>query len=181
LRKPLTLLVAIAAALLSFFGSATADPGVPTNQFAGQARDHGLTTAQVRDVQDRVTEYLTEFGGEQVALNKVALPGGRFVVLALPGETHARDLSASPSVLVACPYTYLCAYKRTGFTGDFFALGECGENTSIPWTTTGSYINNQTTGTVAVFHTVSGNSRTGPAYYADSSWNWANTISITPC
>jgi hypothetical protein len=175
------ILVAVTLAVVATVSGAAHATAAPA--FAAQARTLGLSATQAADLQQEVAGYLGKLGGTQVAVNKIDLGNGGFVLLALPGETYARDLER-PSVrgAASCPYLFLCAFKRTNFNGNIIAIIDCNVPENIPWFTTGSYVNNQTPGTVGTFHLTNGNdSRTGGAYYQRTPWNWATTNSITAC
>lgn len=185
----LTMFTALAAAVLVAAPAAAGPAGIDLG-LAQQARTNGLDDAEARSLQAQVGAHLAEFGGTQTAINKIELADGGFVLLALPGETYARDVTAAPGVdAVACPFLYLCAYKGPNYTGDIIALTDCNaqpEPERIPWFTTGSYRNNQTAGTVGRFFVINDDgdevvSRTGPAFSQVASWNWANTTAIDPC
>ena len=164
---------------------ATANP-VVHQAFAEQARDLGLTDVDTLDLQRQVEATIAVLGGRQVAINKIELDGTGFVLLSLPGESHARDLgTGSAAGAAGCPYLYLCVFKGTNFTGTMIGYTSC-EPDDMPWHTTGSYVNNQTAGTVGRFTVLDDQgeetiSRTGPAYFEKSSWNWAGTYAIDPC
>lgn len=177
------ILVAVTLAVAATVTGAAHATAAPEPAFAAQARTLGLSDTQASDLQKEVAGYLGKLGGTQVAVNKIDLGNGGFVLLALPGETYARDLER-PSVTGAasCPYLHLCAFKRTNFNGNIIAVFDCSDPENIPWTTTGSYVNNQTPGTVGTFRLTNGNdSRTGPAYYERTPWNWLTTARIDAC
>ncbi|MFF6992613.1 hypothetical protein [Streptomyces sp. NPDC010273] len=117
--------------------------------FASQADALGLTTGQAKELQGRVDGYLSELGGRQVAVNKIDL-GGATVLLSLPGEKTARDVSANSQPGLVCPEYTFCAWSQRFFTGDLYEMYQC-RTWNIPWVNRGSWMNNQTTGTIAFF------------------------------
>lgn len=151
--------------------------------FAAQAQKAGLTPVEAHALQSRADGYVSQLGGTQTALNRIQLPGGATIALALPGETYARTAEgASLAAGPACPYTYFCAYFRPNFTSDVMMFTECGSNV-IPWSSTGSWINNQTPGTRAKFLSSDGIVRwTDPgAYDTDDSADWSWVAYLKPC
>ncbi|MEV7519227.1 hypothetical protein [Streptomyces sp. NPDC091371] len=93
-------------------------------------------------------------------------------------------LAAAPAeAAVACPYEYFCAYPEPGYGGQPIMLWSCSDVRYIPWSSTGSWINNQTSGTRARF-IYSG----GASSYTDGAWsvapggvNWSQIYYIDPC
>jgi hypothetical protein len=71
----------------------------------------GLSCAQEQTVQKRVDEYLSEVGGTQVALNKIDLDGTGMMLVALPGEATARDLSR-PRAAHVCYGGDFCGWSK---------------------------------------------------------------------
>ncbi|MCX5405860.1 peptidase inhibitor family I36 protein [Streptomyces sp. NBC_00335] len=96
-------------------------------------------------------------------------------------------LAASPaeaSAAADCPYTYFCAWEGPNFTGAYVKMWQCSDVRAIPWwSTNGSWINNQTSGTRARFILTNGSSvHTYGAYYAVSGGiNWGTVAQIDPC
>jgi hypothetical protein len=139
------------------FGLATSAGASTTSAspFTAQARALGLSTAQEQQVQNRVTEYLHEVGGTQVALNKIDLDGTGIMLVALPGEATARDLS-QPNAAHVCYDGDFCGWSKAYKAGDFFSKYKCNSPYNIPrsWRSgmQGSFWNNQSTGTVAYFY-----------------------------
>ncbi|MFI8341993.1 peptidase inhibitor family I36 protein [Streptomyces sp. NPDC085639] len=131
-----------------------------------------------------VDGYLAEEGGKQVAANRIELDSRGFLLLALPGETYARDLAApvgTRGAAAACPYTYVCAYSQENFKGDFKALFTCNTLNPIPWTGTGSWKNHQRAELRARFYDSAGNvGWTSPGGYrkdAHAPWGWVYWLS----
>ncbi|MFF4503164.1 hypothetical protein [Streptomyces sp. NPDC001401] len=149
--------------------------------FAAQAKDLGLDADQARALQNRVAAFIAKQGGEQLGANKIRLVAGATLVLALPNQKSAgageQAPSAPRSALYACRYGHFCAYSGTEYTGDVIDMYKCAEY-SIPWSGTGSWINNQTKGTFAQFRDSAHLNRwhDAGAYssdnFADWSWVW---------
>ncbi|MFE7593745.1 peptidase inhibitor family I36 protein [Kitasatospora sp. NPDC057512] len=191
LAVPLAVAAALAVCVAPAASAATGaggsgGPGAGQAGFSAQARGLGLSGAQARSLQDRVDDYLAKTpGASQVAVNKVALPGGE-LLLPLPGEERARDLAAegdSPALSAGCPYTYVCAYSGTNFTGEELRLFTCNYPVPIRWGGTGSWINNQRSTLYARFYDVNGNvGWTSPGGYSEdraAPWGWVYWLS--PC
>lgn len=125
--------------------------------FVAEARAAGLSTAQANGLQDRVDAYLVKLGGKgtQASPNQIDLNGA---VLNIPvpgedqprqlGETTANGISATECV-GGTPYGWFCAYSASGFGGANIGMYVCGEyGIPLSWDdTSGSWRNNQTTGT----------------------------------
>ncbi|MFG2126881.1 hypothetical protein ACGFNV_03615 [Streptomyces sp. NPDC048751] len=132
-------------------GVATAANGSARTDFAAQAKGLGLTSAQAHELQRRVDSYLSETGGTQVSVNKIRLGDRGEILLALPGESTVRTANAPRKpASELCPGNTMCAWKGTWYTGDKIKMWAC-YNYRIPWLENGSWINNQSTGTVANF------------------------------
>lgn len=151
-------------------------------EFAAQAKHAGLTGAEAKQLQTTVDGYLATQGGTQVAANKIALPGRGEIVVALPGERQARDLTAAKSAR-ACPYENFCMYTGTNYTGTQFNLWQCQTYDLSNWNYPGSWINNQTPGTRARFLDRNYNTiyTTPGAYSYSSYYNWAPVWHVIPC
>ncbi|MDV9168583.1 hypothetical protein R6V09_00290 [Streptomyces sp. W16] len=175
--------VAVATLALTFSaGVASAGAEGATSPYASQAKQAGLTASQTSALQNEVDRYLTQTGGKQVAANVIDLGGKNLMFVAVPGEAHPRDMTkgalADPC---ASPvdYGYFCAYSGINFTGSSIPMYSCARY-RIPWTADGSWINNQTTGTVANFLDDSGVSRwhDGGAlsWDDDAPWYWVHWV-----
>lgn len=153
--------------------------------FAAQARTAGLTGIQAASLQQRVDTYRARTGGTQVAINKISLGGKGDIVLALPGERHAREVGVSGQVgiMAVCDPGNFCAFSQTELHGDVLRYYYCAYRLSMPFAGYGSYINNQTQGTSAHFYD------SNAAYMYDSlaavgvsrTFNWNYVYSIRPC
>lgn len=146
--------IALCAASVCLFASTTT-AGASGSGFRSQALDAGLSPAQATQLQNRVDDYLARTGGTQVGVNKIALDGAD-LVLPLPGEKKARDLSVhgTDAVQAACPYYHFCAYKDQNGNGEAINMYYCSEY-YIDWISIGSWTNNQTPGTRARFLNIS--------------------------
>jgi hypothetical protein len=163
---------------------ASADPAKP--DFATQARDAGLTSAQTASLQQRVDAYLARTGGTQVAINKIDLDGKGVLLLALPGEKRAHEIAAGSqpnASIFDCSKFNFCAYSATNYSGDLIKYYSCKYTVSMPFAGYGSYLNDQTQGTDAHFYDSTG------AYMYDSlsapwsspTFNWGFVYWIKPC
>ena len=153
--------------------------------FAAQAAAAHLTAAQTTALQSKVNGYLTKLGGKQVALNQIAFDGGEILV-ALPGEAHPRSF-AGPQVALAdmCAGQlngYFCVFQSTYYTGDELAWWKCASYPML-WSGYGSWKNNQTAGTQAVFRNYSGGViyTTPGAYSYSPNYNWTPVYHINIC
>jgi hypothetical protein len=167
------LLLTLSASLLVLV-TATGVAGASTTQtgFAAQAQQLGLNSKQAKDLQNKADSYLSTLGGKQVAADRIKLASGADLVLALPttGRTAAD---------VACKFGHMCAWKNINFQGDVIDMYNCAWHV-IPWTTTGSWINNQTRGTVSIFRDNDAVARWQDhgAYDSDyqADWNWVHWV-----
>ncbi|WP_406060942.1 hypothetical protein OG462_25165 [Streptomyces sp. NBC_01077] len=189
------LLAALAMALLALVATPAAAGAAdmadtasgPRTDFSAQVRSAGLTGTEARSLQARVDGYLAKMPGTQVGANKIALAGGiGELVLTLPGERYARDLTAPNAELGAaagCPYTYVCAYPYEDFVGEELRLFTCNYPVRIYWGGTGSWINNQRSTLYARFYDLNGNlGWTSPGGYSEdrhAPWGWVGWLS--PC
>ncbi|MFJ9444489.1 peptidase inhibitor family I36 protein [Kitasatospora sp. NPDC101235] len=188
LAVPLAVAAALAVCVAPAASAATgaSSTSAARADFSAQARSLGLNSAQAKSLQARADDYLAKTpGASQVAANKIALNGGE-LLLALPGEERARDLAAkgdANTLSATCPYTYVCAYSGTNFTGDSLRLFTCNYPVRIYWSGTGSWINNQRSTLYAKFYDVNGNlGWTSPGGYSEdraAPWGWVYWLS--PC
>ncbi|MCX4779776.1 peptidase inhibitor family I36 protein [Streptomyces sp. NBC_01264] len=105
-------------------------------------------------------------------------------VMALGTGVLAASPTQAATAAADCPYTYFCAYEGPNYTGRSIKMWQCSDVRWIPWAgTNGSWINNQTPGTRAVFSLSNGSSAsTYGAYYAVSERiDWRSVYSIDPC
>ncbi|MER5462162.1 hypothetical protein ABT010_15995 [Streptomyces sp. NPDC002668] len=173
----------IAAAMIGLTGTASAASGISHQEFAAQAKHAGLTGAQAKQLQTTVDGFLTTAGGRQVAANKIELAGRGEIVVAVPGERYARDLSGAAGPKAACPYENFCMWTGTSFTGTQFNLWKCQTYDLSNWNGPGSWSNNQTPGTRARFLDRGYNTiYTTPGAYANNgNYNWAPVWHVIPC
>ncbi|CAM5544787.1 hypothetical protein HS99_0009895 [Kitasatospora aureofaciens] len=185
---PRRIIAALVLTLLALVGAtSTATAQAPaTSSFTAQAYALGLTPVQATSLQARVDTYLARTGGTQVAADRILLPGGGELRLALPGERQPRDLAASgnaPLASLACPYTWVCAYSAPYYEGDVLMLYTCNKLNPVPWYGTGSWINNQRSDLHAKFYDHGGNlGWTSPGGYSSdptAPWDWVGYLS--PC
>ncbi len=171
----LVALVAVTAGcLVGLAGPAGAAPSAnPTARFTAQAEAAGLTAAQAHSLQSRVDGYLRTVGGTQVSANKIDLDGTGELVLAAPGLV-------TPAA--TCYSGDMCVWSGQSYTGDFMSKYVC-SRFSMPWATTGSWRNNQSSGTRARFYDSNNNLyyTTPAAPSHDTSYNWVSVFSIIPC
>ncbi|GAB3963610.1 hypothetical protein GCM10029978_022040 [Actinoallomurus acanthiterrae] len=179
-------------------GVASATTPAPTTpasaDFAAQAKSAGLSNAQAKTLQTRVDRYVADYHGTQIAANKVSAKG-MYITVALPGEKYARTLPAAPGVhandvwqdkcLADNPiYSgWFCLYKGEVFQGDVLSMYTCGDHNIYGWYNNGSWVNNQTKGTVALLRSASGGYKfyTGGAYDSSQSFNWTPVDVVHPC
>jgi len=175
LRRLIVVLMAALFAIPTVIGTANAAPGSTGDRqdFTAPATGAGLTSTEAAALQKRVDAYLTKSGGTQVAANEIRLSDGGSLLLALPGEKYARQLSDPVGTQASCPYYYLCYYSGTYYTGDVRSAYSCSINYYVPYVGYGSWINNQTPGTRAQFknqyyqtiYTTPGAYSASPSYY----------------
>ncbi len=174
------------SAMFAVTGAATAEAGVD-QQFAAQGTAAGLTAAQVGAVQAEADQYLREFGGKQVALNRVELTGAT-ITIAVPGEKQPRQLGTAALRDANCDgsadYHHFCAYRGEYFTGTQIDMYACGV-WDIPekWVGPGSWDNNQTFGIRARMMNDAGTViyTTPPAPYWDGSGSWTPVDRMRNC
>ncbi|MFH7598599.1 hypothetical protein WDV06_26420 [Streptomyces racemochromogenes] len=178
-------LAALAAALLGALAvagpaQATDTAALSQTAFSAQARSAGLSSAQANELQRTVDANLAATGGRQVGANKIALGGGSYRLLTLPGEQRARDLDAPRSLAGECPYGYGCLWSGTWFTGNVDYVYECGDRHMNNYTGTGSWKNNQPSKYRMKFYDRSGvlrwTSPGGPSSDPQADWNWVGAV-----
>lgn len=149
--------------------------------FAAQVRSASLTSSQASALQAEVNGYLAKMGGTQVAANKIDLNGKGVLVLALPGESRARDLSSStPQQTYYCQVGHFCAYQGPLFTGNVLDWYYC--NTQwMPWAQVGSYDDEQYPFTTTTFHEGRNGDESFWAVTRNASFDWTPVLSVTVC
>ncbi len=162
---------------------AQAAPAAPASSFAAQAHAAGYTNPQFQALQRQVDKYRDQFHGRQVSLNKVEFAGGE-IVLPLPGETTAREFGSGISAgsVHGCAYLYMCIFHDPGFSGPRVNLYNC-QLLNIGWYGYGSWVNNQSPGTVGIFYGIDGGivGTTGNPPSSNSNFNWAPVYSVRNC
>jgi hypothetical protein len=131
-----------------------------------------VPAGQAQQLQARVDRYVA-MGGVQVAPDRVDIRGT---------EVH---LLAPNSPAYTCRYLHFCAYHFQNYVGegsDVVDMLQCHEY-FIPWPDRGSWINNQTRGTSAVFEDSDHElySVSGPAPSQDSDIGWYYIYWVKPC
>ncbi|MET9224518.1 peptidase inhibitor family I36 protein [Lentzea sp. NPDC003310] len=106
-------------------------------------------------------------------------------VLALAAGTTTASAAPQPGEVGAaatCGRGHFCAYSGINFTGTVIDMYKCRDH-YIPWTSRGSWINNQTGGARAQFKDNNGIVRwTSDAPYTDdrdADWSWVHYV--RPC
>lgn len=150
--------------------------------FAAQAHGAGLSSSQASALQAKVDGYLAKTGGTQVAANKIDLGGKGVLVLTVPGESHARDLSASatPQQTYYCQVGHFCAYSAPNLNGNVFDWYYCGTY-DMPWAATGSFDDQQYPFTETTFHEGRWGDHSFSAVLTNPSFDWTPVLSITVC
>jgi hypothetical protein len=183
--------VAIAAASLTA-GAASASTG--SADFTAQAKNAGLSSAKAKELQSRVDRYLTDYHGTQIAANKISADG-MYITLALPGEKYARTLPPAAGMrpldewrdrcLDGSPVHsgWFCLYKQPVFQGDVLSMYTCGNHPIYNWLGRGSWVNDQTQGTVALLRSNSWSYAyyTPGAYSSDTDYDWTPVDVVHPC
>jgi hypothetical protein len=167
-------------------GTARAAAGTNSPEFAQQAKSAGLSAAEARFLQGRVDGYLKKLGGKQTAANEIHTADGAVLTLTLPGESKVRSLTGSSDVMalsgLGCPFYYLCAWQYNFGTGDQVKAYYCNKLYSIPWSTDGSWENNQTQGTLARLENRNyGVVTYSYAYQIWYDYDWTPVYWIDPC
>ncbi|WP_405835252.1 hypothetical protein [Streptomyces sp. NBC_01518] len=149
--------------------AATHNPGTP---FAAQAKTRVLGTAEAKE------------GGTQVATDRIrtADEGARALALMAGNSVDSKSTNGTAAIAAGCGYKYFCAYPGPNFTGDPIPMYDCREY-YIPWTSLGSWINNQTPGTRAQFRSSDHVTRwtDAGAYDTDASADWSWVYWVKPC
>lgn len=178
------ILIVVMGVLLALNASlgAAAVPGDVTAKFSAEAQSEGLTAAQASALQAEVEAEIADFGGEQIAPNKVRLGKGVTLTVVVPGEKYVRALSQPVGVRAACQHLYFCAYPGTNFTGNEISMFDC-RGYQIPWVGNGSWDNNQSTGTRARMYGSGGALiyTTPGARSYDLVGSWTSIYSVRPC
>lgn len=194
------LVTVVVMGLLSLVaGQGVATAALARTGFMAQAREAGLSAGQTTALQAKVDDYLVKLAGRgtQVSPNQIDM-NGAVLNITVPGEDRPRQLVRATKAeyqAAVCkdwsttnnpvPYGWFCAYEYQWGSGDSIGMYACG-NYLTPWYTTGSWLNNQTTGTVPrlYFTVASGRppwdmpaARSMQGYHVD----WSPVHSITNC
>ncbi|WP_433349485.1 hypothetical protein [Micromonospora sp. CA-111912] len=128
--------------------------------------------------------HLARSGGTQISINTIELAGVGELIEPLPGELYARRVSASGDVstMLSCLYLYFCAFSGSYYTGSVIDMYNCSPY-SIPWSSSGSWKNNQSSGTRAKFYNSSGGLlfTTPGASSEDAVYSWSPVYNVVPC
>lgn len=94
-------------------------------------------------------------------------------------STYAASTSSWP---YGCPHLYFCAYSGNYYTGTKIEMYYC-EFYGMPFSGTGSWVNNQTSGTVARFYNqyYSQIQKTPPAPSSGLGQDWTPVYYVKPC
>ena len=178
---------ALALSAVALTGPASAETAMPA-PFDQQARAAGLSRDDADALQAKVDRYLARHDGRQVSANEIALADGARLTVTVPGERYVRDLTTPPASRAAaaqweCDYTYFCMFRQTLGMGDRLALYHCQDHALRDWTGEGSYYNNQTPGTRAVFKNQNRNviHTTLGAPFSVASYDWTPVWFVRPC
>jgi hypothetical protein len=177
-------------------GNSTARVGVPSPaEFVAQAREAGLSGEKAAALQAKVDDYLVKLQGQgtQISPNRIDMDGAELIVT-VPGEMRPRQLDHATGTVprpgcmnlsetwTPAEYGWFCAFRYENGIGDIVAMYHCG-NYHIPWFSTGSWWNNQTTGTRPTLYFVVGSGQppwrmpaSFSAQYHGVDWSPVNTI-----
>ncbi|MFI1353346.1 peptidase inhibitor family I36 protein [Streptomyces sp. NPDC020898] len=178
---------AVTLLALGMTGPASAGTAQADAAFGGQARAAGLSQEQADALQAKVEGLLARQDGRQVSANEISLGDGATLLVSVPGEKYARDLTSPVGTRAAaaweCSYEYFCMYRGQNGTGNRLALYNCQNYALSNWEGLGSWWNNQTPGTRAQFKNQSGGVifTTPGASSWDGSYNWTPVWYVKPC
>jgi len=133
-----------------------------------------IPAAQAQQLQARADYYLATMGGKQVAPDQINLDGATVHLLAPNSPAYS------------CAYKHFCAYGYQNYVGnppdDVIDMYYC-HDYYIPWGGRGSYDNNQTRGTKAVFKNDDGVvvETTWGAPYREPDYPWGWIVWVKPC
>ncbi|PNG24106.1 hypothetical protein [Streptomyces cahuitamycinicus] len=188
LKRYASLAVAAVALLaVGLAGPASADTAQTPAAFDKQARAAGLSRGEANALQAKVDRYLAREDGRQVSANEIALADGAKLTVTVPGERYVREMSTASASRAAaqweCDYTYFCMFRQELGMGDRLALYHCQDYALQNWTGDGSYYNNQTPGTRALFKNQNRNviHTTLGAPFSVASYDWTPVWYVRPC
>jgi hypothetical protein len=170
----------------SFDKLSTSGTRVPAT-FRTQAGTSGLTIKQSTMIQAAVDYYVDATGGKQISYNIVDVKGVKLVFPTPKADSKA----ISPAEVRGCPDYYFCMWRKTSWGGGWpdgpdpdLRFYFCPKTEIYNWVGDGSYINNQTEGTIAIFYGSNGIALVGaskPAYSSDDSYDWDPVYFVDPC
>jgi hypothetical protein len=99
-------------------------------------------------------------------------------------DAHGAATAAVPNATIdGCPFEWFCAYPSTNFGGTPIKMFKCNVDVFIPFVGSGSWINNQTTGTRAKMKDINHNVifTTPGAFSADASGDWTLVYYVQAC
>ncbi|WP_405057460.1 hypothetical protein OG474_32630 [Kribbella sp. NBC_01505] len=163
--------IGIISSLIAVLSVSTAESVVaapaslPSALSTAQATAAGLSDGQAGWLQAEVDRTIARSGGAQTAPNRIQFDGA-VMTIALPGEQHPRNFSDSgPS-----------------YTGTKVDLYQCNSRYSLPgWTGHGSFINNQTAGTIADSYTRTGYCAGSMAFDFSVHYDWTPIWYVRAC
>jgi hypothetical protein len=184
----------IATTVMALGGSALAATPSPHADFTAQAKSAGLTNAKAKVLQTQVDRYVATYHGKQTAANKISAKG-MYITVALPDEKYARTLPATAGMQPADVWQdkcldgspvysgWFCLYKGQTFQGDVLSMYTCGNHSIYGWYNNGSWVNDQTRGTVALLRSANWSYAfyTPGSYASSTSFNWTPVDVVRPC
>ncbi|MBB1152035.1 peptidase inhibitor family I36 protein [Amycolatopsis dendrobii] len=118
-------------------------------------------------------------GAQRLRRISAAVAAAAVGLLALVGPAAAAP-QAAPAI-IPCPYTNFCIYSNPGYTGTMYKLHDC-HDYPVAFSGIGSWSNNQTRGTRAVFSNGDGSKYiTYPAPSSYPRFDWTPVADIKPC
>ena len=188
LKRYASLAAAVAALLtVGLAGPASAETTHTRAAFDEQARAAGLSRDKAGALQAKVDHYLSRQDGRQVSPNEIVLADGARLTVTVPGEKYVRELGTPAASRTAaqweCDYEYFCMFRQTLGMGDRLALFHCQDYALQDWTGDGSYYNNQTRGTRALFKNQNRTviDVTLGAPFSVASYDWTPVWYVRPC
>lgn len=196
IRSALTgvVMAGTATTVFGLGGSALAATPTPHADFAAQAKSAGLSSAKADVLQTQVNGYLAKYHGTQIAANKISAKG-MYITVALPDEKYARTLPAASGMQPADVWQdkcldgspvysgWFCLYKGQTFQGDVLSMYTCGNHSIYGWYNNGSWVNDQSRGTVALLRSANWSYTfyTPGSYASSTSFNWTPVDVVHPC
>jgi len=130
----------------------------------------GVLVVATAHVQAAAAQAPTAQRGAPSAIAEVTTTGGTSIDVSTAATVHG------------CPYLYFCAYSGANYTGTKIQMYFC-QFYDMPFSGDGSWVNNQTPGTVARFYdyTYRQIGATTGAYSQHSPINWTPVYHVKPC